>query len=108
MSKLPVWVFVLVGILGFNEFVAIITNPVLSTLVAIITGVCYILHKLNLLSPIMGHASTVMNTVAELLSTPVGKSVMVTRSSRWRIGRKVCSCFVVLLGSGHFTAQIHY
>ena len=47
-AKIPPWFFVLTILLGFNEFVTVISNPMLFILLALlILGMCFIIHFLT-------------------------------------------------------------
>lgn len=69
-SGIPAWIIILLIILGWNEFVAIISSPLYLMLALTLISGIFLIHSLHLTGPLM----TILNTVFSLLSTPVGQT----------------------------------
>lgn len=67
-NSIPAWVIVLLIILGWNEFVAIISSPLYLFLTLLLLSSLFIIHHLNLRGPLM----IIVQTVIGYLSTPIG------------------------------------
>ncbi len=67
-SGIPAWVIILIIVLGWNEFVAIISSPLYLLLALTVISAIFIVHHLRLTGPLMN----VFNVAYALLSTPVG------------------------------------
>jgi hypothetical protein len=50
-AHVPPFMFALMAILGFNEFIDLISNPLLLILVILIGVGCYVVHMLGLSAP---------------------------------------------------------
>lgn len=53
ISQIPPWFYVLLLVLGWNELMAVLRNPVLFVLFALMAGGGYIIVQLGLLGPII-------------------------------------------------------
>ena len=51
-AKIPYWVMVLLVLLGWNEFLAIITSPVYLIIFVLFGSIAYIVYALNLSGPL--------------------------------------------------------
>lgn len=71
-SSIPAWIIILLIILGWNEFVAIISSPLYLFLTLTFLSALFIIHHLNLGGPLM----TIVHTVISYLSTPIGQGNM--------------------------------
>ena len=67
-NSIPAWVIILLIILGWNEFVAIISSPLYLLLTFILLSSFFIVYHLKLGGPIL----TVFQTAINYLSTPIG------------------------------------
>eukprot|EP01133_Synstelium_polycarpum_P007405 gene7405-8657_t len=59
-AGVPGYIILLLCILGFNEFIAIITNPLLLILVILLGAGGFVLYKLNLTGPFIDIASSML------------------------------------------------
>jgi hypothetical protein len=50
-TQVPMYIIVLLIVLGFNEFIQVITNPILLFFVVVLGGTGYVLWVLNLMGP---------------------------------------------------------
>ena len=71
-NSIPAWVIILLVILGWNEFVAILSSPLYHFLTLTLLSTLFIIHHLNLGGPLM----TIFRSVICYLSTPVGPGNM--------------------------------
>ncbi|GAM25534.1 hypothetical protein SAMD00019534_087090 [Acytostelium subglobosum LB1] len=67
----PGYIILLLCILGFNEFIAVITNPLLLVLTILVGSGAFVLHKLNMTGPFIDFASSlvvhVMNKIKDII-----------------------------------------
>ncbi|KAJ2560014.1 Dynamin-like GTPase that mediates homotypic ER fusion [Coemansia sp. RSA 1933] len=77
-NHVPVWVMVLLVILGWNEAMAILFNPLYLVLTALVGGAAVVIHNLGLWGPVIrsanGLASIANNQVHELLVEAVNRT----------------------------------
>ena len=52
-GSIPIWVFILLIVLGWNEFMAILSSPIYLFLTLIIISSAFIIHHLHLSGPLM-------------------------------------------------------
>ncbi|EGG17413.1 hypothetical protein DFA_08408 [Cavenderia fasciculata] len=60
VGGVPPYMILLLCVLGFNEFIAILTNPLLFFLVVLLGVGFFVLHKLNLSGPFIDFSSTLL------------------------------------------------
>ncbi|SCU79332.1 LANO_0A05886g1_1 [Lachancea nothofagi CBS 11611] len=65
-SHIPVYVYALIAVLGWNEFLMVIRNPLFVTLLLIFGVAFYFVHKLNLWNPILALANSAINETKSL------------------------------------------
>lgn len=53
VTQIPYYIYLIIVILGWNEFMAIIRNPVFFTLLLLLSAGGYVMYQLNLLRPAM-------------------------------------------------------
>lgn len=53
VTQIPYYIYLIIVVLGWNEFMAIIRNPIFFTLIIIIGAGTYVMYQLNLLKPAM-------------------------------------------------------
>ncbi|KAG7662202.1 SEY1 [[Candida] subhashii] len=63
ITQIPYYIYLVILVLGWNEFMAIIRNPLFFSLVLILGGVVYMLYTMNLLNPAMVVAQRLVNEV---------------------------------------------
>jgi hypothetical protein len=66
-SSVPLYFIILLLILGFDEFMAVIANPIYLILTIILGGVGYIIYKFNLTPFLMPVVRPIANVVRTLL-----------------------------------------
>lgn len=69
-QSIPIWIIILLFILGWNEFVMIISSPFYLFIALLIISMIFTVHHLNLSGPILA----VFNLFINLLTTPIGSS----------------------------------
>ena len=69
-TRVPIWMYFLLVVLGWNEFMLIIKNPLLVTLILISLVGIYFLHKFDMWAPVITVAKT---AVGEVKSTVKSK-----------------------------------
>lgn len=60
-GPIPIWVIILLVVLGWNEFVAIVSSPIYLLLTLIIISSLFIAHHLHLSGPLMNFVYSLMN-----------------------------------------------
>ena len=53
ISQIPYWMYAVIGILGWNEFIAVIKNPIYFTLLILAAAGAYITVQLNMVSDLL-------------------------------------------------------
>lgn len=48
ISQVPVWIYAVMAVLGWNEFLAVLKSPLYFTTVALLCGVAYVVYQLNM------------------------------------------------------------
>src|SRR5208282_5782028 len=66
ISQIPAWFYVLLLVLGWNELMAVLRNPILFVLFAIIAGGGYLIVQAGLLGPIMKIGNAVVDQSVEI------------------------------------------
>lgn len=56
------YVIVLIIILGFDEFIHVISNPLLALFLIILGGLLYVIYLLNLIGPVRTVIETLLHT----------------------------------------------
>jgi protein SEY1 len=69
-GSIPIWIIILLIVLGWNEFIAIISSPIYLLLSLIIISSLFIIHHLHLSGPLM----TFVCTLSNYLNTPVNSA----------------------------------
>lgn len=77
-TGIPAWVILLLIILGWNEFIAIISSPLYLMLALMLISSIFIVHHLRLSGPLMN----VVNVIISMLSTPVGHNPVADVSAK--------------------------
>ncbi|KAK4053275.1 Dynamin-like GTPase that mediates homotypic ER fusion [Microbotryomycetes sp. JL221] len=65
ISQIPVWLYGVLVVLGWNEFVAVIRSPIYFTFLLLLSAGVYVLYQLNMLGPAMAVAKSVSNEVVK-------------------------------------------
>lgn len=68
-GSIPIWVIILLIILGWNEFIAIISSPFYLILSLIIMSSLFIIHHLHLSGPLMSFVHTLSNYLKTLINS---------------------------------------
>lgn len=66
IAQVPPWLFVVLIVLGWNEFVTVLTNPLYLTLVIIFGAGGYVIYMLNLMGPAEQVFKTVLGEVLRI------------------------------------------
>lgn len=53
VSTIPYYIYLIIVVLGWNEFMAVIRSPIFFTLALLLGGLTYVLYQLNLIKPAM-------------------------------------------------------
>lgn len=53
VTSIPYYIYLIIIVLGWNEFLAVIRSPIFFTLALLLAGVGYVLYQLNLIKPAM-------------------------------------------------------
>ena len=57
MSQVPIWMYGVLVVLGWNEAMAVLRNPVYFTLLCMVLATAYVIWRLNLGTPVLALAS---------------------------------------------------
>ncbi|EHN00182.1 Sey1p [Saccharomyces cerevisiae x Saccharomyces kudriavzevii VIN7] len=52
-THIPPWIYILLAVLGWNEFVAVIRNPAFVTLILVLSAAFFVIHKFGLWGPVV-------------------------------------------------------
>lgn len=74
-AKIPPWVIVLMIILGWNEFTALIQRPLYLALVIVCLSIAYVIYSLNLWGPAERIVSTVTNEATRMIKAKLAETV---------------------------------
>ncbi|KAK0723246.1 RHD3/Sey1 [Lasiosphaeria miniovina] len=66
MTQVPLYFYVVLLVLGWNEIVMVLRNPMLFVLILIMAGGTYVAYNLNLLGPMMQMANAATNQAVEI------------------------------------------
>ena len=69
-NSIPAWVIILLIILGWNEFIAIISSPIYLFLALAFISAFFIIHHLHLTGPLM----TMLSIVSRFLTAPINQN----------------------------------
>lgn len=53
VSSIPYYIYLIIVVLGWNEFMAVIRSPIFFTLALLLGGLTYVMYQLNLIKPAM-------------------------------------------------------
>ena len=56
IHSIPRWMYVVVLLLGWNEFIAVLRSPIYFSMLAILIGASYVIYQLNLQGPVLAIA----------------------------------------------------
>ncbi|KAK1761500.1 protein SEY1 [Echria macrotheca] len=76
ISQVPLYYYVLLVLLGWNEIMTVLRNPVLFMLLIILGGGTYVAHTLNLLGPMMQMGGAAVDQGGELLKQKLREFVV--------------------------------
>ncbi|KAM0787805.1 hypothetical protein ACM66B_003859 [Microbotryomycetes sp. NB124-2] len=65
ISQIPAWMYAVLVVLGWNEFVAVIRSPIYFTFLLLLSAGVYVLYSVNMLGPAMAVAKNVSNEVVK-------------------------------------------
>ncbi|SCU91271.1 LAFA_0F02784g1_1 [Lachancea sp. 'fantastica'] len=65
-THIPVYIYALIAVLGWNEFLIVIRNPLFVTLLLIFAVAFYFVHKLNLWNPLLTLVNSAVNETKSL------------------------------------------
>ncbi|KAI9354914.1 RHD3/Sey1 [Pilaira anomala] len=74
-AKIPPWVIVLMIVLGWNEFTALIQRPLYLALVIVCLSVAYVIYSLNLWGPAERIVSTVTNEATRMIKAKLAETI---------------------------------
>lgn len=77
-SKIPSWAIVMIIILGWNEFMTILKNPIYLVLSILVLSGVYVLHALNLWGPAERVITAVTNEVTGMVKAQIADTVHTT------------------------------
>ncbi|SCU80792.1 LADA_0B09560g1_1 [Lachancea dasiensis] len=66
-THIPLYIYALLAVLGWNEFLMIVRNPLFVTLLLIIGVSFYVIHKLNLWRPVMALTNSAVGETKALV-----------------------------------------
>ncbi|CCF59289.1 hypothetical protein KAFR_0G02570 [Kazachstania africana CBS 2517] len=66
-NHIPMWIYAIIVVLGWNEFMLVIRNPVFVTLLLIGSVAFYFIHKFDLWGPVLSVVNTAIGETKETL-----------------------------------------
>ncbi|SPQ20615.1 e7f7be94-434f-4c8d-b2b4-396a504c7fff [Thermothielavioides terrestris] len=66
ITQVPLYFYVILLILGWNEILMVLRNPILFMLILVLGGGTYLAHSLNLLGPMLQMANAASNQAVEI------------------------------------------
>lgn len=72
-SEIPYWMFIIVIILGWNEFMAVLRNPLYFLLIIVLGGLIYILYRYDLIQPVIKFSQTLLMEVGHKIIERIAK-----------------------------------
>ncbi|KAJ2739739.1 Dynamin-like GTPase that mediates homotypic ER fusion, partial [Coemansia sp. BCRC 34301] len=91
-GKVPAWVLVLLVLLGWNEAMAVLFNPVYLVLVCMVGGAAVVVHSLGLWGPLLRAANGVTGVAGDqvhrLLVEAVNRTEPISNHSSRRVSSK--------------------
>lgn len=84
ISQIPVWMYGVIAVLGWNEFIAVLRNPLYFTLLLILGAAAFITIQLNMVSPHLHRWSLTNGNTGACFTGWTGHN-----SSAWNLKRSV-------------------
>ncbi|KAG2210994.1 hypothetical protein INT47_000154 [Mucor saturninus] len=81
-DKIPPWVIVMMIVLGWNEFMAILRSPTYIILAILCGSILYIIYSLNLWGPAERIVSTVTNEATKMIKDKLMEAASTTNQGR--------------------------
>ncbi|OTB03574.1 hypothetical protein M426DRAFT_321734 [Hypoxylon sp. CI-4A] len=86
ITQVPLYFYGLLLVLGWNEILAVLRNPILFLLLVIMAGGFYISYSLNLLGPMMQMSSAAWNQASEIGKERLREFIQNNETARQAIG----------------------
>ncbi|GAA6002408.1 hypothetical protein JCM10207_001105 [Rhodosporidiobolus poonsookiae] len=67
-AQIPMWMFAVLALLGWNEFIAVIRSPIYFTMLLILGAAAYVTWTLNMTGPVIAVARGVSNEVIKTVN----------------------------------------
>lgn len=77
-AKIPPWVIIMMIVLGWNEFMAILRSPTYIVLAILCGSILYIIYALNLWGPAERIVSAVTNEATKMIKTALTETINTT------------------------------
>ncbi|ODV58657.1 dynamin-like GTPase SEY1, partial [Ascoidea rubescens DSM 1968] len=66
ITSIPYWIYIIIAILGYDEFMAIIKNPLYITLIIVLGAAAYFTHAMNLWGPLLSVSTAMFNETVKV------------------------------------------
>lgn len=66
VTQIPYYIYLIILVLGWNEFMAILRNPLFFTLLILLGGAVYVMYLLNLLKPAMAVGQRMLDEALDI------------------------------------------
>lgn len=77
-AKIPSWAIVMMMVLGWNEFIAIIKSPIYLVLFILCVSIAYVVYALNLWGPVERIVTTVVNEATKMARSRLAETINTT------------------------------
>ncbi|BGP15999.1 hypothetical protein JCM10213_005451 [Rhodosporidiobolus nylandii] len=67
-AQIPVWIYGVLAVLGWNEFIAVIRSPIYFTMLLLLGAAAYVTWTLNMTGPVLAVARGVTNEVVKTVN----------------------------------------
>jgi hypothetical protein len=74
-AKVPTWVIIMMIVLGWNEFMTILTSPIYLVLFILCVSIGYVVYALNLWGPVERIVTTVTNEATRMAKARLAETM---------------------------------
>lgn len=75
-THIPLWIYVIIVVLGWNEFMMVIKNPFYVTMLLIISVAFFFIHRFNLWNPVLNVVSTAIGETKQTIKSKLREYVL--------------------------------
>lgn len=75
-THIPLWIYVIIVVLGWNEFMIVIKNPLYVTMLLILTVAFFFIHRFNLWNPVLNVVSAAIGETRQTVKSKLREYVL--------------------------------